>query len=293
MTAGLDRALERGSITMRGYDRVLRIAWTLADLDDADRPGEDQVGARPRAAAGDRAMSMFGLKEAEVATLVRAVAGEDLDRDEIETAFARAAWSGSSSPATGTPGVTDRSARGVRGPLRHRDQRGCRTLSARGAFRQTACSPALARWQPKVSSAGALLALRARRCPLRRKAPDPGTGELAAAGSGDLGPTRQWCSGREGAKMPTARWPRRCRSSAPRARDRLRRACRPGSSPAVSPTGASRWSPAAPYGIDGDWRTGAAIAQRLTIALPGRRSRPVLPGRPRDLADLDRAAGHA
>ena len=29
---------------MRGYDRVLRLAWTIADLDGVDRPGEDQVG---------------------------------------------------------------------------------------------------------------------------------------------------------------------------------------------------------------------------------------------------------
>lgn len=43
-TAALDRALERGGITMRGYDRVLKIAWTLADLDEVDRPGADQVG---------------------------------------------------------------------------------------------------------------------------------------------------------------------------------------------------------------------------------------------------------
>ena len=43
-TAVLDRALERGGITMRGYDRVLRIAWTLADLDGVDRPAHDQVG---------------------------------------------------------------------------------------------------------------------------------------------------------------------------------------------------------------------------------------------------------
>jgi magnesium chelatase family protein len=34
----LDRALERGLVTMRGYDRVLRLAWTFADLDAADRP---------------------------------------------------------------------------------------------------------------------------------------------------------------------------------------------------------------------------------------------------------------
>jgi magnesium chelatase family protein len=43
-TSDLDRALERGGITMRGYDRVLRLAWTIADLDGADRPGQDQVG---------------------------------------------------------------------------------------------------------------------------------------------------------------------------------------------------------------------------------------------------------
>ncbi|TXK17043.1 YifB family Mg chelatase-like AAA ATPase [Homoserinibacter sp. GY 40078] len=40
----LDRALERGALSMRGYDRVLRVAWTLADLDGVDRPGLDQIG---------------------------------------------------------------------------------------------------------------------------------------------------------------------------------------------------------------------------------------------------------
>lgn len=43
-TASLDRALERGGITMRGYDRVLRLAWTLSDLDGTPRPGADHVG---------------------------------------------------------------------------------------------------------------------------------------------------------------------------------------------------------------------------------------------------------
>jgi magnesium chelatase family protein len=43
-TAGLDRALERGGITMRGYDRVLRLAWTLSDLDGTPRPDADHVG---------------------------------------------------------------------------------------------------------------------------------------------------------------------------------------------------------------------------------------------------------
>ncbi len=54
VTAGIDRALERGGLTMRGYDRVLRLGWTLADLDGADRPGADQLG---RALYLRRAMS--------------------------------------------------------------------------------------------------------------------------------------------------------------------------------------------------------------------------------------------
>jgi predicted ATPase with chaperone activity len=35
-TAQIDRMLERGALTMRGYDRALRLAWTLAD--EAGRP---------------------------------------------------------------------------------------------------------------------------------------------------------------------------------------------------------------------------------------------------------------
>jgi magnesium chelatase family protein len=43
-TASIDRALERGGITMRGYDRVLRLGWTLADLDGATTPSADHIG---------------------------------------------------------------------------------------------------------------------------------------------------------------------------------------------------------------------------------------------------------
>ncbi|GAB3599506.1 YifB family Mg chelatase-like AAA ATPase [Microbacterium tumbae] len=42
--APLDRALERGALTLRGYDRVLRLAWSLADLAGRDRPGADEIG---------------------------------------------------------------------------------------------------------------------------------------------------------------------------------------------------------------------------------------------------------
>lgn len=44
-TQVLDRAMDRGSLSGRGADRCLRIAWTLADLDGEPRPGPDQVGS--------------------------------------------------------------------------------------------------------------------------------------------------------------------------------------------------------------------------------------------------------
>ena len=40
----LDHAMERGVLTARGYDRVLRLAWTLADLALRDVPEPDDVG---------------------------------------------------------------------------------------------------------------------------------------------------------------------------------------------------------------------------------------------------------
>ncbi|MGX1695262.1 YifB family Mg chelatase-like AAA ATPase [Microbacterium keratanolyticum] len=42
--AALDLALQRGSLTLRGYDRVLRLAWTLADLDGETMPAIEHVG---------------------------------------------------------------------------------------------------------------------------------------------------------------------------------------------------------------------------------------------------------
>ncbi len=41
----LDRSLEMGALTGRGADRCLRVAWTLSDLEDLDRPQADHVSA--------------------------------------------------------------------------------------------------------------------------------------------------------------------------------------------------------------------------------------------------------
>ncbi len=40
-----DAGLDRGELSARGYDRVLRIAWTLADLEGRSAPDEGDVGA--------------------------------------------------------------------------------------------------------------------------------------------------------------------------------------------------------------------------------------------------------
>ncbi|WP_306769936.1 hypothetical protein [Microbacterium karelineae] len=40
----LDGALHRGLITLRAYDRVLRVAWTIADLAGRAAPNPTDVG---------------------------------------------------------------------------------------------------------------------------------------------------------------------------------------------------------------------------------------------------------
>lgn len=39
----LDRVMELGQVSARGVDKIIRVAWSLADLAGADRPGSDQV----------------------------------------------------------------------------------------------------------------------------------------------------------------------------------------------------------------------------------------------------------
>jgi magnesium chelatase family protein len=43
-TVDLDRAIELGALTLRGYDRVLKLAWTVRDLDGGGTPTRSDVG---------------------------------------------------------------------------------------------------------------------------------------------------------------------------------------------------------------------------------------------------------
>lgn len=44
LVGDLDRALDRGTLSLRGVDRVLRVAWTLADLGGREAPRRADVG---------------------------------------------------------------------------------------------------------------------------------------------------------------------------------------------------------------------------------------------------------
>ncbi|MGB7819104.1 MAG: YifB family Mg chelatase-like AAA ATPase [Ornithinibacter sp.] len=54
-TSDLDRSLDRGRITLRGYDRVLRVAWSAADLAGREVPDRDDVGIALTLRRGERA----------------------------------------------------------------------------------------------------------------------------------------------------------------------------------------------------------------------------------------------
>jgi magnesium chelatase family protein len=41
--ARLDRSLADGRLSARGLDRVVRVAWTLADLKDKETPTTDEI----------------------------------------------------------------------------------------------------------------------------------------------------------------------------------------------------------------------------------------------------------
>ncbi|GAB2624446.1 hypothetical protein Aab01nite_18140 [Paractinoplanes abujensis] len=53
-TAVLRESLDKGLLSARGYDRVLRLAWTIADLDGRTRPTRAEVNEAIQLRMGDR-----------------------------------------------------------------------------------------------------------------------------------------------------------------------------------------------------------------------------------------------
>ncbi|HEY2642686.1 MAG TPA: DNA-processing protein DprA [Galbitalea sp.] len=137
-------------------------------------------------------MTMFGLKEAEVATLVRAVAGEQLEREAIRERFARASWTGIAEPGDSIAGLVIAALGAVDSLEGLVEQWSARAwleaLRLVGVVdvAESVVEEALARWKLRVKSEPTLLALRqAARYGARLLT--PGTAGWPA-GVDDLGP---------------------------------------------------------------------------------------------------------
>ncbi len=133
-------------------------------------------------------MSILGLKEAEVAPLVRAIAGDDLAGDELWERFARAAWTGIVEPGDRVAGalIACMGSTQALDALVSRASAESLVAAAAGDATLEEVSQALDRWLPRLQSRTALLALKqASRYGVRLLVPaDPGW----PAGLCDLGP---------------------------------------------------------------------------------------------------------
>jgi DNA processing protein len=110
-------------------------------------------------------MTMFGLDESSVAPLMRAITGEELDDPDIAERFARASWTGISEPGDRIAGMIVE-ALGAGHALtalveRWQPARIVQLITdAGGTVTEAEAAEALARWQPRLTSATALIALK-------------------------------------------------------------------------------------------------------------------------------------
>lgn len=106
-------------------------------------------------------MSMFGLKTAEVAELVRNVSAHDLDLEGIEERFARATWTGIAEPGDRIAGrlVAVLGAPRALAAVVERWSP-ARLAAAVEDVAESEFDEGQQRWQPRISSGNALLALR-------------------------------------------------------------------------------------------------------------------------------------
>jgi DNA processing protein len=145
---------------------------------------------------------MFGLGEAEVATLVRAIAGNSLDRDAIRDRFARATWTGIAEPGDRTAGLVV-AALGAADALDAVVARWPAPQWAAAILRagvddvpQSEFQQATERWQPRLKSATALLAVRqAARFGARLLVPDADGWPLGMDDLGLHAPIALWMRG--------------------------------------------------------------------------------------------------
>ena len=151
-------------------------------------------------------MTMFGLKEAEVATLVRAIAGDELDREGIRDKFARATWTGIAEPGDRIAGLVIESlgaADALEGVVARwpAEQWSAAVISAGvDGIPDAEFATAAARWSPRLKSESALLALRqAARYGARLLTPDLAEWPVGLSDLGLHAPTALWMRGTDAA----------------------------------------------------------------------------------------------
>src|SRR5690606_294015 len=110
---------------------------------------------------GGTELTIFSLKEAEVASHVRAVAGDDLDRDGIIERFACAAWSGLAEPGDGVAGGLVAALGAARALEAIIERHSAESIAAEvGDVEVSRVQQGIERWTPRLASATALLSLR-------------------------------------------------------------------------------------------------------------------------------------
>ncbi|CAN5220611.1 hypothetical protein BH09ACT5_BH09ACT5_25000 [soil metagenome] len=142
-------------------------------------------------------MTMFGLKEAQVAPLVRAVSPGNLDRDQVPERFARAAWSGLAEPGDGVAGLVIERL-GASGALRALIERRPAEALVSEEVSGSDAQQAIDRWMPRLKPAAVLQWLRhAALCGTQLRVPGD---EHWPAGFADLqrhAPLALWTRGRD------------------------------------------------------------------------------------------------
>lgn len=145
-------------------------------------------------------MSILGLKKAEVAPLVRAIAGDHLEGDELRERFARAAWTGIAEPGDRVAGILVASMGATdaldsvvsRASVESIAQRSSEELS------HEELQQALERWLPRLQSRVALLALtQAARYTVRLLIPGDPAWPVGLDDLGAHAPLALWLRGNE------------------------------------------------------------------------------------------------
>jgi DNA processing protein len=147
---------------------------------------------------------MFGLKESEVAELVRAVTGPELDRDEIEDRFARATWTGIAEPGDRVAGALIGMLGASRALAAVLERWSIEAISAELGNGSSATKKELhqgvERWQPRLKSDTALIALRqAARYGARLRVPGEDLWPTGLAALDDHAPIALWTRGTQAA----------------------------------------------------------------------------------------------